>query len=147
VLNVLLRLEYGDWLQRHPEWRGHGLARRVLARLLDALAVPPEDPIRALTAATHAADRQEDPPRRRRAVVRAWSLAVHGWLRRRAGIGVADLVLRPGRLALTRTHVDLWLDPELCDLRIRRAGLDLDPGWLPWMGRVVAFHYGPGAPR
>jgi hypothetical protein len=28
------------------------------------------------------------------------------------------------------------------DLRIRWAGLDLDPGWLPWLGRVVSFRYG-----
>lgn len=25
--------------------------------------------------------------------------------------------------------------------RVRRAGLDLDPGWLPWLGRVVRFTY------
>jgi hypothetical protein len=27
-------------------------------------------------------------------------------------------------------------------LAVRRAGLDLDPGWVPWFGRVVGFHYG-----
>jgi hypothetical protein len=27
------------------------------------------------------------------------------------------------------------------DLRIRRAGLDIDPGWIPWFARVVTFHY------
>ncbi len=27
------------------------------------------------------------------------------------------------------------------DLRLRRHGLDIDPGWLPWFGRVVAYHY------
>jgi len=26
---------------------------------------------------------------------------------------------------------------------VRRLGLDLDPGWLPWFGRVVRFHYLP----
>jgi hypothetical protein len=33
-------------------------------------------------------------------------------------------------------------------LEIRLAGLDLDPGWVPWLGRVVSFHYldGLGAP-
>jgi len=24
---------------------------------------------------------------------------------------------------------------------VRRAGLDIDPGWLPWFGRVVAFQF------
>jgi hypothetical protein len=27
------------------------------------------------------------------------------------------------------------------DMTVRRAGLDLDPGWVPWLGRVVQFHY------
>ncbi len=27
------------------------------------------------------------------------------------------------------------------DTRVRRAGLDLDPGWLPWLGSVVKFVY------
>ena len=30
---------------------------------------------------------------------------------------------------------------EHLDLDIRRAGLDIDPGWLPWLGRVVRFRY------
>lgn len=78
-------------------------------------------------------------------VVEAWGVAVRRWLRRCARIGVADVVLRPATLAVTRTHVDLGFDLDRVDLRIRRVGLDLDPGWLPWFGRVVSFHYGPGA--
>jgi hypothetical protein len=26
-------------------------------------------------------------------------------------------------------------------MRVRRAGLDFDPGWVPWYGRVISFHY------
>jgi hypothetical protein len=26
-------------------------------------------------------------------------------------------------------------------LPVRLAGLDINPGWLPWLGRVVSFHY------
>ncbi len=43
---------------------------------------------------------------------------------------------------ITPTHADVWLAFDQLDLRIRRAGLDIDPGWLPWFGRVVRFHYG-----
>jgi len=25
---------------------------------------------------------------------------------------------------------------------VRRVALDVDPGWLPWLGCVVRFHYG-----
>ncbi len=74
-------------------------------------------------------------------VAEAWLTACHRWLRRVAGIGLADLVLRPAGLAATPTHIDLHFDLRATDLRVRRAGLDLDLGWVPWLGRVVAFHY------
>jgi hypothetical protein len=143
VLNVLRRLGYAEWLEHHPGWAHQAVAHQVLARVLDALAVPEDDPVRDLVRRVGRA-----PPRlRERAAVRAWSLAVHRWLRVHARIGMDEVVLRPGRIAVTRTHLDVWFDPALCDLRIRRAGLDLDPGWLPWLGRVVAFHYEAGEPR
>lgn len=71
----------------------------------------------------------------------AWLTACRRWLRRYAGTGLMDLVLRPAYLAHTPTHIDLWFDHSQADLRLRRAGLDLDPGWVPWLGRVVNFHY------
>ena len=71
----------------------------------------------------------------------AWLVIVRRWLRRFAGIGPATLVLRPARLALTPTHADVCAGLQGIDLRVRRAGLDIDPGWVPWLGRVVAFHY------
>lgn len=70
-----------------------------------------------------------------------WLTAVRRWLRRGAHIGLASLVLRPGRLSLTPTHVDVHFRLAAIDLRVRRIGLDIDPGWLPWFGRVVAYHY------
>jgi hypothetical protein len=75
-------------------------------------------------------------------VANAWLVASRRWLRRHARIGLADLVLRPAALALTPTHVDVSFDLAHADLRVRRAGLDLDPGWVPWLGRVLTFHYG-----
>jgi hypothetical protein len=75
-------------------------------------------------------------------VARAWLVAVRRWLRRYARIGLADLVMRPAALASTPTHVDLRFDPVLADLRVRRTGLDFNPGWVPWLARVVTFQYG-----
>jgi hypothetical protein len=71
----------------------------------------------------------------------AWVTAAYRWTRRFAGIGLGALVRRPGRCAATRTHLDLFFDGREADLRIRRAGLDLDPGWVPWLGKVIHFHY------
>lgn len=71
----------------------------------------------------------------------AWTAAARRWCRRGARMGLRTLVMRPGRVLATRTHVDLVFDHRDADVRVRRAGLDLDPGWVPWLGRVVQFHY------
>jgi hypothetical protein len=76
------------------------------------------------------------------AVPLAWLTAVRRWLRRRAGIGIVNLVRRPARITCTPTHVDVDFALGDAILSVRRAGLDLDPGWLPWFGRVVTFRYG-----
>jgi hypothetical protein len=51
------------------------------------------------------------------------------------------LARRPGAIVVTRTHVDVLFRYNQVDLAVRRAGLDIDPGWVPWLGRVVQFHY------
>ncbi|MGZ8263434.1 MAG: hypothetical protein ACXWUI_04750 [Burkholderiales bacterium] len=74
-------------------------------------------------------------------VTNGWLTACRRWLRRYAGIGIASLVLRQGRLTLTPTHADVEFALSAASLAVRRTGLDIDPGWMPWFGRVVAFHY------
>jgi hypothetical protein len=34
-------------------------------------------------------------------------------------------------------HMDL----DTVDVQVRRAGLDIDPGWVSWLGTVVRFCY------
>ena len=63
------------------------------------------------------------------------------WLWRHARLSLRGLVRRPGRVALGATHWDLVFDLAQTDLRLRRLALDCDPGWVPWLGRVVRFHY------
>lgn len=74
-------------------------------------------------------------------LVYAWELAVRSWLAQHTALSLRDVVARPGRIAVTRTHLDIFFDLAQADVRVRRVGLDLDPGWLPWLGRVVAYHY------
>ncbi len=71
----------------------------------------------------------------------AWMTAARRWLRRNAQLGLADLVLRPGRITATRTHIDIFFNLAQADICVRRVGLDIDPGWVSWLGRVVSFHY------
>ncbi|HNF65495.1 MAG TPA: hypothetical protein PK144_06920 [Plasticicumulans sp.] len=51
------------------------------------------------------------------------------------------LIAGPGRLRADSTHLDFERPLAGVQLAVRRAGLDLDPGWLPWLGRVVAIRY------
>jgi len=60
------------------------------------------------------------------------------------GLSLESIVRRRGWLYTTATHIDVFFDLTQTDLRLRRLGLDLDPGWLPWLRRVVTFYYEAG---
>ncbi len=79
-------------------------------------------------------------------LIAALALGSHRLCRRSTGLGLRTLTLRPARLAWTETHVDAHFRLDQADVRIRRAGLDFNPGWVPWLGRVVTFHYGEVPP-
>ena len=54
---------------------------------------------------------------------------------------VAELAHRVGRIERQQGWIDVHLALADVDIDIRRAGLDLDPGWVPWLGSVVRFRY------
>ena len=74
-------------------------------------------------------------------LLRTWIRKVRRWCWRNGRIGWREVVRRLGPVTLTPTDLDVTLFLDSVDIRIRRIGLDLDPGWLPWFGRVVRFHY------
>lgn len=53
----------------------------------------------------------------------------------------ATLCRRPGMLQFEAGWIELHLPLQSADTRLRRAALDLNPGWLPWLGCVVRFSY------
>ncbi len=48
---------------------------------------------------------------------------------------------RRGRIVADPGWIDVHLDLAEVSTDVRRAGLDLDPGYLPWLGCVVRFVY------
>jgi hypothetical protein len=54
---------------------------------------------------------------------------------------VASIARRTGMVDHTPGWLEIHLDLEQVDVAVRRAGLDLDPGWVPWLGTVVRFVY------
>ena len=54
---------------------------------------------------------------------------------------LAAVCYRPAQLRIEAGWIDMHLDLQQADTRLRRVALDLDPGWLPWLGCVVRFIY------
>ncbi len=163
VVNLILRLGPPD--PDHPGPRGWArvaaLARHLLRDVVDSRALA-GDPLWALLAGLdhddhgspdypfghplddplrHPPGRPLDDPLGHPPVVRLGpdaetaqaSLAA-------AGITGAAFAV-PGYVCANRTHVDVVLPLERVDLRVRRAGLDVDPGWVPALRRIIAIHF------
>lgn len=72
------------------------------------------------------------------------ALTVATFLRRRAGLSLRHLVRRPGLVLASAGHIEVRLHARFVEPEIRAAGLDLDPGWVPWLGCSLAFTYDYG---
>jgi hypothetical protein len=57
------------------------------------------------------------------------------------GLWRPGLLRIPAQLSHSPSHLDLIINERYVRLDLRLAGLDINPGWLPWLGRVVSFHY------
>ncbi len=159
LIPVLERLGFGEWQRQHADRPLVGL---MLRQVLRRLRVPADDAAWALVASlpvppplpstrweTPALWNDErigighDPAKGMQAddMAERWRLACSRYLRRVARIGLARLCLRRARLRWSATHLDTRFPLAAADLRVRRAGLDVDPGWVDWLQRVVGFEY------
>jgi len=68
-------------------------------------------------------------------------LMISRYCRVYANCSIRQIVYRPAYIAVSQTHVDVTTPLELLDINVRVAGLDINPGWLPWLDRVFYFHY------
>ncbi len=165
VVPILERLEFAAFLASQPTFLDGGLPARLLWFIGQRVGLPPNDPL-ALAFHAEFGD-QADPvffetgdlashlPGRARDILSspkprapldspftAWLTAVRRWSRRHPRMGLTTLIRRPGRVHISRTHIGACFALSQIDVRVRRLALDVDPGWVPWMGRVVQFSYG-----
>jgi hypothetical protein len=157
--HVLARLRIDAWLLQQPSAARGPWVRHWLLNALDLAEAPGHEPQRqwfalddeardilnasVFTAAPWSrsfgvpADAQLDAP----LATRLWTLQVRRTLRRRARLGLREVVKHRSWMSATPTHIDVVMAVDDADLRLRRVGLDVDPGWLPWLGRIVGFHF------
>ncbi len=166
LLNALRHAGIVAALDSCPDLAEAGLAAHILKRLAVDAGVDSRDPILLCLRPLQekfivTAEVLADLPQRLKAwpvgfavssragfdsqyFLRVWALAVTRWCWRTGRLTVGEIVQRKGRIWQTRSDLDVTLPLAGVDIRIRRIGLDIDPGWLPWFGefgRVVRFHY------
>ncbi|WP_327397364.1 hypothetical protein [Streptomyces phaeochromogenes] len=134
------------------------LARRPLPWVLQTVAVtllplPDDDPAVAAFSGLDPAKSSlwrstapatADELRAIRRIGERWSQAVARALGRSAGEGTATvraLAARRGTVFFSPGWIDLVLALDEVDVDVRVAGLDLDPGWVPWLGCVLRYCY------
>lgn len=138
LIRPLTLLGLPRWLEGHPWAADSAFPARLLAGIAREHGAPDDDPLlRALTEDPATADPALDRPR----VRRVWVRLLERWLRRNTPLTLSEVVVRPARLACTRTHIDVCFHLRDAQIEVRLAGLDVDPGWVVWLGRVVRFHY------
>jgi len=56
----------------------------------------------------------------------------------------SQLLAIPAQIEYTASHLDIHYPLQQVQIEVRKVGLDINPGWLPWLGQVVNFHYHEG---
>lgn len=142
VVPILARLGIGAFLASRPGDLASAFPQRLLWFIGTRVGLTADDPLATalrdgllLDAPPDFSDRVS---RDRRVM---WLSAVRRWSKRHLRMGLRELVSRPGRVYVSRTHVEVTFDLLQLDLRVRRVALDVDPGWVPWLGRVLVFRY------
>jgi hypothetical protein len=136
LIPVMERLHMQQEMDQNPDLAWWSLPWLVLREIASRLATPLSDPAIAALG-----ELPSDIPDSGRGAVQAWIRRIRQYTRRTAGIGLHSLVCRTGRISATPTHLDVVFRLDRVDMRVRRAGLDIDPGWTPWVSRVIRFHY------
>ena len=55
--------------------------------------------------------------------------------------GHPRLLRIPARVLYRRPELDVHYAMSDLDIGVRRSGMDVDPGWIDWLGTIVRFHY------
>jgi hypothetical protein len=133
LVGPLVRLGLPAWLAARATLAAEGFGRALMCEMAARHRAPPDDPVRMLA--------REEPPALWSDALTAWRICLDRWLRRRARIRLCDVAGKRGWLTIAEDGIDVRFAPDAADVRLRRLALDLDPGWVPWLGLTVRYHY------
>ena len=136
-----------------PDLGGRSLPWLLQAVAVTLLPVPGDDPALAAFAGL---DPAEPSPWRAglpatagearavRRIAERWAQAAASALGRSVSEGEATvraLAARRGTVLFAPAWIEIVLALDEVDVDVRVAGLDLDPGWVPWLGCVLRYRY------
>jgi hypothetical protein len=142
---LLERLRLPQFLCANPSLIEAHFPTHLFLALSQRLGISLEDPIYQSLILPHQSQLLPLPPPSPPQSPYLWLRLMSHWCRCYLGLSLSTLVTRPGELRTTPTHLDVRFSLDHSDIRIRRTGLDLNPGWVPWLGRVITFHYHGGS--
>jgi len=139
--------DWSDWaglffalnLVRHADFAIDPDLVAGLRAIVSWLRVGPDDPVHALLDGLDIRDRLQsaDQGFDAAAFLRSMRVACLRATRR----PLRRVLRRTGRLVLNRTHLTVLFRLAEVSLAVRVAGLDIDPGWVAPLARVVRFEY------
>jgi hypothetical protein len=153
LLHVVAELDLAERLRTSVAFAGRA-GRWWFHRLgLELAGIEPDDPAALAFTGLSPTDRPPSadapaPTQRELRAVRRFAVEVRAALADRLGPAAGAprtlagrVVARRGRIVADPGWIELQLALAEVDLDVRRAGLDLDPGFVPWLGCVVRFRY------
>jgi hypothetical protein len=134
VVPSLIRLGFREWLGERPHLLRQDAGRTLLRTIARHHRVPDDDP--ALAAFETLGEVGETPD-----WAGCWRKGLDGWLRRRVRITLHRLVRKRGEVTAGEEALTVRFPLEAADIRLRRRALDVDPGWVDWLGLSVRYRY------
>jgi hypothetical protein len=131
LLRPLRQMGYDAWMKQHPHeaTRQHGL--QLLRHIAIRQRISAADPVWGLLPPDTDSGVDTSP----------WRVALDRWLRKHCRLNLAKVIKRTGWLEWGEDHISVRFPLDGADLRLRRRGVDVDPGFVSWLGRSVRFTY------
>ena len=134
VVPSLVHMGLREWLAERPELLALDPGRVLLRTIAAHHRVDADDPaLRPLVADDGDFELPE--------WAQLWRVGLDRWLHRRTRVKLSRLVWRPGWLRSGDERLTVRFPPAAADIRLRRRALDVDPGWVDWLGLSVRYAY------